>query len=167
MTVKSLLKRISLSLLAIIAIAGLIFSIEIIGGQPMGLFSGSRPDALGFNNGQFKPPSWKPNTVSSTVEKSDTKHFIEPIKFSGDAKSAWDKLSAIVKAQARATLVTEKPDYLYAEFKTANFGFVDDVEFALNEKASVIHVRSASRLGVRDFDVNRNRIESIRAAFGK
>lgn len=167
MTIKSLFKRISLSLLALIAIIGLIIGIEIIGGQPMGLFSGSRPDALGFNNGQFKPPSWKPNTVSSTVEKSDIKHFVEPLKFAGDAKSAWNKLSAIVKAQPRAAVVTEKPDYLYAEFKTANLGFIDDVEFALDEKARVIHVRSASRLGVRDFDVNRNRIESIRAAFGK
>ena len=167
MTIKSLFKRISLSLLAIIAIAGLIIGIEIIGGQPMGLFSGSRPDALGFINGKFKPPSWKPNTVSSTVEKSDIKHFIEPLKFAGDAKSAWNKLSAIVKAQPRVAVVIEKPDYLYAEFKTANLGFIDDVEFALDEKASVIHVRSASRLGVRDFDVNRNRIESIRAAFGK
>ena len=167
MTIKSLFKRISLSLLAVIAIAGLIIGIEIIGGQPMGLFSGSRPDALGFSNGKFKPPSWKPNTVSSTVEKSDIKHFIEPLKFAGDAKSAWNKLSAIVKAQPRVAVVIEKPDYLYAEFKTANLGFIDDVEFALDEKASVIHVRSASRLGVRDFDVNRNRIESIRAAFGK
>ena len=46
-------------------------------------------------------------------------------------------------------------------------GYVDDVEFALDEKAGVIHVRSASRLGIRDMDVNRKRIESIRAQFGK
>jgi uncharacterized protein (DUF1499 family) len=42
-------------------------------------------------------------------------------------------------------------------------GFVDDVEFLLDEKARVIHVRSASRLGRKDFGVNRERIEAIRA----
>ncbi|MEY2896226.1 MAG: hypothetical protein RL669_495, partial [Pseudomonadota bacterium] len=30
----------------------------------------------------------------------------------------------------------------------------------------VIHVRSASRLGRRDFGVNRERVEAIRAAYG-
>ena len=57
--------------------------------------------------------------------------------------------------------------YLYAEFKSAGLGFVDDVEFALDEKASIIHVRSASRMGMRDFNVNRARIDSIRAQLGK
>ena len=167
MKIKQTLKRIFLSLLVVVAIIAALISIEIIGGQPMGLFSGSRPDGLGFNNGQFKPPSWKPNTVSSTVEKSDTLHYIEPIKFDGDAKSAWGKLAKIVKAQVGATVISEKSDYLYAEFKTPKMGFVDDVEAALDANANVIHVRSASRLGVRDFDANRKRIEAIRAAFAK
>lgn len=132
----------------------------------MGLFAGSRPTNLGYTNGKFAPPSWKPNCVSSTVEKSD-KHYIEPIAFSGDANTAWAKFAGLVKGQTRVSMVSEKPGYLYVEAKSAGLGFVDDVEFALDEKASVIHVRSASRLGVRDFDVNRKRIEGIRAAFGK
>ena len=77
------------------------------------------------------------------------------------------KLAAIVKASPRVTVVTEHASYLYAEFKSAGMGFVDDVEFALDEKAGVIQVRSASRLGVRDFGVNRTRIESIREQFAK
>ena len=42
------------------------------------------------------------------------------------------------------------------------FGFVDDVEFALDQKESLIQVRSASRLGVDDLGANRKRIETIR-----
>jgi uncharacterized protein (DUF1499 family) len=42
-------------------------------------------------------------------------------------------------------------------------GFVDDVEFLLDDTAKVIHVRSASRLGKSDLGVNRQRIETIRA----
>ena len=132
----------------------------------MGLFSGSRPANLGYTNGRFSPPLWKPNCVSSTVEKSD-KHYIEPLAFSGAPDAAWKKLQSVVKGSSRVNVVQDNPVYLYAEFKSAGLGFVDDVEFALDEKAAVIHVRSASRLGVRDFNVNRDRIESIRAQLAK
>ena len=126
----------------------------------MGLFAGSRPDGLGFQDGKFKPPSWKPNCVSSTVAKDD-KHYIAPLAVSGDASSAWEKLNAMIAANKSATVIKDGKTYLYAEFKSG-VGFVDDVEFALVAEAGVIQVRSASRLGVRDFDVNRKRIESIR-----
>ena len=35
-------------------------------------------------------------------------------------------------------------------------------EFALDAAASVIHVKSAARLGIRDFGVNRERVERLR-----
>lgn len=158
-----LLKRLLLAVAVLVALAALLVAIEYFGGQPMGLFAGSRPAALGFNAGKFSPPSWKPNCVSSTVEKSDS-HYIEPIVIRGSATDAWKKLASVIKATPRTTVVTENAGYLYAEFKSAGMGFVDDVEFALDEKAGVIHVRSASRLGVRDFNANRNRIEAIRGA---
>ncbi|NJR72390.1 MAG: DUF1499 domain-containing protein [Gammaproteobacteria bacterium] len=130
----------------------------------MGLFAGSRPTDLGFNQGKFKPPSWKPNTVSSTIAKDD-KHYIAPIVFKEGALEAWGKLVTIVKSQPRISVVNERADYLYAESASAGLGFIDDVEFALDATAKVIHVRSGSRLGVRDFDVNRTRIERIRTTF--
>ena len=132
----------------------------------MGLFSGSRPTNLGYTNGQFSPPSWKPNCVSSSVDKSD-KHYIEPLAFSGAPDAAWKKLQSLIKGSQRVTVVQDSPVYLYAEFKSASLGFVDDVEFALDDKAGVIQVRSASRLGVRDFNINRDRVESIRAQLAK
>ena len=164
---KLLLKRTAIALLALLAFAGAVVGIEYFGGQPMGLFSGSRPSNLGFNAGKFAPPSWKPNCVSSTVEKSDETHFIAPLVYVGNSTDAWKKLTGIVKNSPRATVVNENAIYLYTEFKSAGMGYIDDVEFALDEKAGVIHVRSASRLGIRDMDVNRKRIESIRAQFGK
>ncbi len=133
----------------------------------MGLFSGSRPANLGFTAGKFAPPSWKPNCVSSTVDKSDEKHFIAPLLYAGSGTDAWKKLVGIVKSSPRATVVSENANYLYAEFKSAGMSYVDDVEFALDEKAGEIHVRSGSRLGIRDFDVNRKRVEAIRAQLGK
>ena len=40
---------------------------------------------------------------------------------------------------------------------------VDDVEFWADPAAGVVHVRSASRVGVKDLGVNRARIEAIRS----
>ncbi|MEP7154166.1 MAG: DUF1499 domain-containing protein [Betaproteobacteria bacterium] len=130
----------------------------------MGLFAGSRPGNLGFQNGAFAPPSWKPNCVSSTVEKSD-KHYVAPLQFSGTPQDSWKTLKALIRKFPRTGVITETGQYLYVEFKSAGLGFVDDVEFALDEKNGVIQVRSASRLGVRDFGVNRERVEKIRVEF--
>ena len=55
-------------------------------------------------------------------------------------------------------------NYLYAEFRSRLLGFVDDVEFFFD--GVVVHVRSASRLGRRDFGVNRARVEEIRRLTG-
>ena len=161
---KKIFKNILRSLGVIVLIGGVIISIEYFGKQPMGLFAGSRPPDLGFNQGKFKPPSWKPNTVSSTVATDDS-HYIAPIAIAGDARQAWGKLTKIAKSAPRTNIIAERVDYLYVESKSAGLGFIDDVEFQLDANANVIHVRSASRLGVRDFDVNRKRIEHIRALF--
>ena len=164
---KIFLKRFAIALLALAAAAITITAIEYFGGQPMGLFAGSRPANLGYRAGKFALPTWKPNCVSSTVDKSDDKHFIQPITYSGSSADAWKKLVGVVKSHARVKLASENTSYLYAEFKSAGMGFVDDVEFALDETAGVIQVRSASRLGIRDLGANRARVEAIRAQFGK
>ena len=161
------LKRFACALLALLALAGALAAIEFFGGQPMGIFSGSHPANLGFNAGKFAPPSWKPNCVSSTVDKSDEKHFIAPITYAGSGSDAWKKLLGIVKGNPRVNVVSENANYLYAEFKSAGMGYVDDVEFALDDKAGVIQVRSASRLGIRDLGVNRARVEAIRVQLGQ
>jgi len=69
----------------------------------------------------------------------------------------------IVRTTERARVVTERPDYLHAEYRSRVLGFVDDVEFWLDRRAALIHVRSASRVGYSDFGVNRDRVEGIRA----
>lgn len=164
---KTIFKRAASVLAALIGIAGFVIAIEYFGGQPMGLFRGSPPGNLGFNAGKFAPPSWKPNAVSSTVEKNDEKHYIAPLSYTGTGVDAWNKLVVIIKDAPRTTVITASGNYIYAEFKSAGIGFVDDVEFALDEKSGLIQSRSASRLGIRDLDVNRKRIEAIRVQLGK
>ena len=62
-----------------------------------------------------------------------------------------------------STVVEQRDDYLYAQFETPQLRFVDDVEFWYDPVAQTVAVRSASRLGRKDFGVNRARVEAIRA----
>ena len=130
----------------------------------MGLFSGTRPDNLGVHDGRLAPPKHTPNNVNSQIDKSaDAEHYIEPLSYRGDARQASAALQRVIDGMPRVKVVKVEPNYLYAEFTSKLMGFVDDTEFYLDQKAGVIQVRSASRLGRRDFGVNRERIESIRA----
>ncbi len=130
----------------------------------MGLFSGTRPDNLGVHDARLAPPKRTPNNVNSQIDKNaDAEHYIEPLRFTGDARREWAALRQVIDGMPRVKVVKSEPNYLYAEFTSKLMGYVDDTEFYLDEKAGVIQVRSASRLGRSDFGVNRGRIEAIRA----
>ncbi|MGP1676104.1 MAG: DUF1499 domain-containing protein [Burkholderiales bacterium] len=151
-------------MLRVAAVVAALFALIITLGVAMGLFSGTRPDNLGVHDGRLAPPKRTPNNVNSQIDKSaDAEHYIEPLRYAGDARQSWAALKQIVDAMQRVKLVKSEPNYLYAEFTSKLMGFVDDTEFYLDEKAGVIQVRSASRLGRGDHGVNRARIEYIRA----
>jgi uncharacterized protein (DUF1499 family) len=150
--------------IASLALAGLAATLL---GAALGLFSGSRPADLGFVQGRFAPGDWRPNWVSSTVGRGDAQHYVDPIAISGDAARAWANLEALIAGMPRAKVVSRAPGYLHVEFTSKAMGFVDDTQFALDAAAGVIHVKSAARLGVRDFSVNRDRVEALRAALSQ
>jgi len=146
--------------------AAALFTAALLLGGCVGLFSGQRPDNLGAREGQLAPCKSTPNCVSSQADPKDAGHSIAPLAIAGPAAAAWSGLVAELRAQERVAIVAEKPGYLHAEFTSRLMGYVDDVEFLLDEKASLIQVRSASRLGQSDFGVNRKRVEALRAALG-
>ncbi|MDO9620380.1 MAG: DUF1499 domain-containing protein [Moraxellaceae bacterium] len=116
---------------------------------------------LSATNGKLDPPPNAPRAVSSQVAP-DHRAYIAPFVVQGDAKSFFAQLTGVVAKQPRVNIVKQTDLYLKAEFTTAMLRFVDDVEFVLDAKAGVVHVRSASRIGYYDFNTNRNRIEAIR-----
>ena len=119
-------------------------------------FSGKRPDDLGVNDGKLKACPDSPNCVNS--QSNDEQSKIAPLP--GVAIS---KIKEVVEGMERTKIVEESDNYLYAEFTSKLMGYVDDVEFYLDNSANVVHVRSASRLGKSDLGVNRKRVEEIRA----
>lgn len=127
------------------------------------MFSWKRPDNLGVKDGRLAPPKRTPNSVSSQADPADAEHYIAPIPFKGDAAAALAALRKAIESMDGGTVIRQEGNYLYAEFRTRIMRFVDDLEFLFDEKAGVLHVRSASRLGRRDFGVNRARVEAIRS----
>ena len=120
----------------------------------------------GINNSQLAPCPNTPNCVSSQAQ--DESHYIEPIAYAGSQQEARLRLLQIIESEKRTNIITEREDYIHIEFTSALFRFVDDVEFYFSgDKAdkTVIHVRSASRVGRSDLGVNRKRIERIRSKF--
>ena len=129
------------------------------------MWYGGRPSTLGIKEGKLSGPKQTPNSVVSDSVATTHPAYIAPIAFTGDAKAAMSKLTAIVKSMEGATLMEATDAYLCAEFKSKTMRYTDDFEARVDAAANVIHVRSASRLGKRDFDVNRQRVEIIRAKF--
>ena len=89
---------------------------------------------------------------------------MEPLRYQGAAAAARAKLLTVLNGMARVKIVTSDPDRITAEFRSALFGFVEDVVFQFGPSGA-IQVRSASRSGYYDFGVNRERVEAIRARF--
>ena len=123
---------------------------------------GRPPVNPGVTEGRLAPRPASPNCVSSQADAVDRR--IEPLRYRGERDAERARSLEVLNGMARARIVRADVDYLHAEFRSAVFGFVDDVEF-LFDAPGVIQVRSASRTGYYDFSVNRGRVEMIRARF--
>jgi uncharacterized protein (DUF1499 family) len=157
-----MVKRALLAFAGLVALvaAGLAAHVATATGDTV--FSWKRPDNLGVKDGRLAPPKRTPNCVSSQADPGDAEHYIAPIAFKGDTAAAMAAVRKAVEGMADSTVIRAEGSYLYAEYRTRLMRFVDDVEFVHDAKAGVIHVRSASRLGRRDFGVNRARVEALR-----
>ncbi|KAK9916060.1 hypothetical protein WJX75_007987 [Coccomyxa subellipsoidea] len=143
-----------------------------------------RPNVLGVKDySGFKTLGLCPSTnncVSTAEEANDISHFIPPWTYNSEES----KRKGVRKSQSEAMqelvdvvtsikpdhfepkIITKTNDYLYAEFSSPTFGFVDDVEFFFpgNDK---VEYRSASRIGESDGNINRKRIKALRQALEK
>jgi uncharacterized protein (DUF1499 family) len=129
--------------------------------------SGKRPSNLGVSEGKLNPCPASPNCVSSQAPVDDKVHYIEPLTYSSTLNEAKERLVKSITSMKRAKIITDNEIYIHAEYTSAMFRFVDDVEFNFDDAKKIIHVRSASRLGYGDMGVNRKRIEELRALFNK
>lgn len=126
--------------------------------------TGTRPVDIGISNNKLTPCPESPNCVSSFEQKSDETHYIDAYLIKGDnQQQAWASLQALIEKNASAEIIKQNDQYIYAEYTSGIMKFVDDTEFLLDKENNSVQLRSASRLGYKDFNVNRERLEAIRA----
>jgi uncharacterized protein (DUF1499 family) len=134
----------------------------VVGFFALKIWARTAPAAeLGTEDGRLKPCPESPNCVTSYTD--DAEHGMDPLPLPSavDSTEAVRRLKALVDSLPRARVTTEWGSYLACEFRSRIIGFVDDVEFLVDEGAGLIHFRSASRLGYSDMGVNRKRMEEI------
>jgi uncharacterized protein (DUF1499 family) len=122
-----------------------------------------KPGQLAPPGGPLRPCPSTPNCVSS--DATDAGHAMPPLPFTGSPGDAYARARAALLAEPRTRIVTERPGYLHAEARSRFWRFVDDVEVLVDEDARVVRFRSASRLGRKDFGVNRARMERFGERF--
>jgi len=137
-----------------------------------GAWRGTPPADLGVMNGRLKPPSLTRNSVSSQAhlypDHPQARHAqIDPwpLLVAGDPAASLAQLAQLLARTPGVRMVSQRPDYLHAEAETRWMRFVDDLEFWAPAGATVIEVRSASRLGREDLGTNRQRLQALQAAY--
>lgn len=153
----------------IVAWIAITLALALVAAGQFGMLRGTPPEDLGLRDGKLKRPSKTPNSVSSQADlwpdhpQRDYAR-IAPLPVRTDAASEMQRIAQVLERMPRTIIVRREPGYLYAQATTAVLRFTDDIEFAVNAANGVIDVRSASRLGGKDFGVNRARVEAIREA---
>merc|ERR1712176_1702008 len=103
-----------------------------------------------------------PNCVSTAEAANDLDHYIPGWNYAPEDGRAMRE--TVTKEQA---MQEQKHDYLYVEYESPTFGFIDDVEFWFPGKDNKVEYRSASRIGESDGNINRKRIKALREALEK
>ncbi|MEM9775434.1 MAG: DUF1499 domain-containing protein [Chloroflexota bacterium] len=144
-------------ILLIILVVLVIFVLIIVIGGRAYVNNFPRPSSVG--TGTIAPCPESPNCVSS--KETDDLHKIDPFDIGADgAQSTLAQLEQVLSEMDNSTIITKTDNYLFAEFRSPFWRFVDDVEFFAGPDK--IDVRSAARIGYSDMNVNRKRVESIR-----
>lgn len=146
-------------------------------------FSGTRPANIGVTAERYLslcPPT--PNCISSQENVYD-QHYVPSWTYNAPGAGsdsrpkksmteAIDDVLRVITNYPGATVISQRETnsnlgkgyYIYCEFESKFFGFVDDVEILFNPDGSTVEYRSASRLGKDDLKANRTRIKDMRVA---
>jgi uncharacterized protein (DUF1499 family) len=146
---------ISIVLLLVLAAAGFMVYQGMVSRQGM---------PPGLVNDRLAPCPDTPNCISSE-DPDDGGHFLPPFIFTPvDDIDVRGYIAGIVE-DTGGIVTSESGDYVSAEYRSRVIGFVDDVEFRVDNLNGRVHVRSASRVGKSDLGVNPKRYQALRQAF--
>lgn len=116
---------------------------------------GAVPAGLGLRQGRLRPCSAPDHCVREDWPLADP-------------AAALAELVPVVAALSGTRIERQvgepAPTYLHASAESRIFGFIDDLELAVDPAAGVLQVRSESRLGDSDLGVNQRRVDRLHQA---
>ena len=104
-----------------------------------------------------------PNCQGSDASREGQR--VPPLPMRGTPEETMTALAGLIDARPEATIVERGQHYLHATFTSRLMGYVDDVEFLVDEASGSVRVRSASRLGRSDLGANARRLAALREAW--
>ncbi|MCT0218305.1 DUF1499 domain-containing protein [Synechococcus sp. CS-1329] len=116
-------------------------------------FSGEPPADLGLLDGQLRPCPSPAHCARQDWPLADPQAALEQLAL---------QLEATPAVQIETRLDSPQLSYLHATAESQLFGFVDDLELALDPSGTGLQARSESRLGDSDLGVNARRLEQLR-----
>jgi uncharacterized protein (DUF1499 family) len=135
-----------------------VLAVPFVGLALLSLFS-KKPASVGVPTTKLAPCPRKTNCVCS---QDDGESGIEPISLKPGPDLVWRTLKELLRNDPTMRIAVDRPEYIHVECRTPLLRFVDDMEFVRDDKAMVVHVRSAARSGTHDMGANRRRIEAVR-----
>lgn len=120
----------------------------------------AKPVKAGLIEGKLGPCGSKPNCVSSEHEGQN---HVQPIKLQKlESGEQWKTIEHAVLSSG-GKIAEKNENYMWAEFPSQIFRFVDDLELRIDKNKNELHIRSSARIGTLDFGVNRRRVEMLRS----
>ena len=81
---------------------------------------------------RLAPCPASPNCISTL--SNDPDKYMNPLPCADSSVKSRQIILSIIKSMPRSKIVTEKENYIHAEFRSLIFRFVDDVDFLFDEK---------------------------------
>ncbi|MCP9800204.1 DUF1499 domain-containing protein [Synechococcus sp. RedBA-s] len=120
-------------------------------------FSGAPPADLGLQDGRLRACSSPAHCARQDWPLADPEAALQQLAL---------KLGATPRVQIETRVGSPQLSYLHATAESQLFGFVDDLELALDASGTSLQARSESRLGDSDLGVNASRLEGLRLSLG-
>lgn len=118
----------------------------------------SVPSNTGIVNGKLSPCPWTPNCVNSNA--TNKPYAIAPLPYVSE--DTIELIQDYLLKHYNAKVLQKSSNYLHIVVSTHYLRFKDDLEFLVDPDKRVVSVRSASRVGYSDLNMNRIRIEKLR-----
>jgi len=116
-------------------------------------------------NGQLA--NCPPDSQNCVCSLDTDSHAVDALAFADAGQTQWQSLLNAMGSLPGWKLKNKDGGYAHYESRTPLMNFVDDIEVLWQPDENSIQIRSSSRLGIRDFDANKKRVEMLRVLAAK